>query len=166
MTKRFMVPPITKLYAVALLVLNPASCASRPPMQHHMMMMSDRATAFTQTMRRLWAEEVVLQRRFVESGSQVVRTRLLAKQDEIGAAIAPYHGAETADKVAALLKDFMITGAHADAVEIASRLHQPELASMLDRLASMKELAPAFDEGMMIADTMANAIIMRFPDRF
>jgi hypothetical protein len=165
MTRRFKNPPLTKLYAAALLVLNLIACVSKPPMHHHMMM-SERATAFTQTMRRLWAEEVILRRRFVESGSQEVRARLLAKQDEIAGAVAPYYGNDAAQRLAGLLKDFVTTGAHADAAQIASLLDQPPLASMLDQLLTIKELTPAFDQGLAIADAIANEIIMKFPDRF
>ena len=166
-----MVPPITKLYAVALLMLNLASCASRPPMQHHMMMMSDRATAFTQTMRRLWAEEVILRRRFVENRSPDVRTRLLAKQDEIANAVAPYYGADTATKFAELLEQRAVMTAddpHAreNSAAIAALLHLPTLAAMLDALLPMQELSPAFSQGLRIADEIANDIIKQYPQQF
>ena len=165
-----MIPPLTKLYAAALLVLNLIACGSKPPMHHHMMM-SERATAITQTMRRLWAEEVILRRRFVESGSLEVRSRLLAKQDEIAGAVAPYYGADTAKKFADLLERRAVMTAddpHApeNSAAIAALLHQPSLAAMLDALLPMQELTPAFNQGMMIADEIASNIIMQFPQQF
>jgi len=170
MTRRFMIPPVTRLYAAALLVLNLIACASKPPMHHHMMM-SERATAFTQTMRRLWAEEVILRRRFVESGSQEVRARLLAKQDEIANAVAPYYGADTAKKFADLLERRALMTAndpHApeNSAAIAALLHLPSLAAMLDALLPIQELSPAFSQGLRIADEIANNIIKQYPQQF
>jgi hypothetical protein len=168
---RFMIPPLIKLYAAALLVLNLIACASKPAPMHHHMMMSERASAFTQTMRRLWAEEVILRRRFVESGSQDVRARLLAKQDEIANAVAPYYGADTAKKFADLLEQRAVMTAndpHApeNSAAIAALLHQPSLAAMLDALLPMQELTAAFNQGMMIADEIANNIINKFTQQF
>jgi len=166
-------PPNIKLYAAGLLLLNLLACASKPAMpemQHHMIM-SARAEAFTQTMRRLWAEEVILRRRYVSDGTQELRTRLLAKQEEISNAIAPYYGADAAQKLTDLLERRALMApddphARENSAAIAALLKIPTIAAMLDDLFPMKELSPAFNQGMAIADAFAHGIVMQFPDRF
>ena len=141
------------------------------PEMHHQMAMSERASAFTQNLRRLWAEDVILRRRFVENGSPDVRTRLLAKQEEIANAIAPYYGAEIAQKLTDLLKQRAVMAAndpHAqeNSAAIAALLHLPSLAAMLDALLPIQELSPAFSQGLRIADEIANDIIKQYPQQF
>lgn len=104
-----------------------------------------------QTLRRVWGETAVMMRRNATD-------RLQAKQDEFVNVIAPYYGNATADKIAVVLKRFMTTRAHADAVDAASLLKDPSIADMLDRLAAATTTETAFDAAMNIADAIANRI--------
>jgi hypothetical protein len=169
-----MVPPVTKLYAVALLLLNLGACASKPPaaeMHHDMMMMSPRADTFVRAIRNLWAEDVILMRLQLLSATngtgdpQQIAANLARKQDDIAAAIRPYYGDAVAQKLDELLKE---PRTHENSAAIAVLLKQPSLAALLDGLQSVdkKNLDASFTQAMAVADAMAHGIIMQFPDRF
>src|SRR5579862_9647669 len=101
MATRLMSPPIIKLYAAALLLLNLAACASKTamPEMHHEMVMSERADAFVRTMRNLWGEDVILMRLQVISAPngttgdpRQIAANLAKKQEDIADAVRPYYG--------------------------------------------------------------------------
>lgn len=62
-------------------------------------------------MRRLWTDHVAYTRLYIISATQrlpdtdATAKRLLKNQDDIGAAIKPYYGAEAGDRLAGLLKE-------------------------------------------------------------
>jgi hypothetical protein len=168
-----MSPPITKLYATVLLLLNLVACASKTsmPEMHHHMMMSERADAFVRTMRTLWGEDVILMRlqvTSVASGTgdpRQIAANLAKKQEEIADAVRPYYGDDVAQKLTELLEQ---PRTHENAAAIATLLKQPSLATLLDGLQSVdkKNLDASFGQAMAVADALANGIIMQFPDRF
>ena len=174
MATRLMSPPITKLYAAALLLLNLAACASKtamPEMHHHMMMMSERADAFARTMRNLWAEDVILMRLQVTSvpngtgDPRQIAANLAKKQEEIADAVRPYYGDAVAQTLTELLER---PRTHENAAAIATLLKLPSLAALLDSLQSVdkRNLDASFTQAMAVADAISNSIIMQFPDRF
>ena len=166
-------PPITKLYAAALLLLNLAACASKTavPEMHHHMMMSERADAFVRTMRNLWAEDVILMRLQVISAPngtgdpRQIAANLVKKQEEIADAVRPYYGDAVAQKLTELLEQ---PRTHENAAAIAALLKLPSLTALLDGLQSVdkKNLDASFNQAMAVADAIANGIVMQFPERF
>lgn len=72
--------------------------------------------AFQVAMHRLWEDHITWTRLYLVGaaenleGTDLVAARLLKNQEDIGAAIKPYYGAEAGDKLTALLKEH-ITGA-------------------------------------------------------
>ena len=70
-----------------------------------------RAAEVRSAMRKLWEDHITYTRNYIISAladlpdKDEVAKRLLANQDEIGAAIKPYYGDAAGDKLAALLRD-------------------------------------------------------------
>ena len=76
--------------------------------------------AFRDAMRKLWEDHIVWTRQFIvsagtQSGNlpdlQPTVDRLLANQDDIGVAIAPYYGADAGTQLTALLRTHILTAA-------------------------------------------------------
>jgi hypothetical protein len=80
----------------------PASTATANPERTHELRIA---------MRKLWEDHITWTRNYIVSAladlpdQDAVAKRLLANQDEIGAAIAPYYGDEAGKKLASLLRD-------------------------------------------------------------
>lgn len=74
-------------------------------------MKSDAAGELRAAMRKLWEDHITYTRNYIISAladlpdTDAVAQRLLKNQDEIGAAIVPYYGADAGKKLAALLRD-------------------------------------------------------------
>ena len=100
------------LLAVATLATATLSTAvqARPAVHPHTVGKQD-AQAFHDDMRKLWEDHVTWTRMFIvdfvaESPStQASAERLLANQDDIGGAVAPYYGDQAGAGLTALLKD-------------------------------------------------------------
>jgi phage terminase Nu1 subunit (DNA packaging protein) len=77
----------------------------------HITPAAPRADELRVAMRKLWEDHIVYTRNYIISAladlpdKDDVAKRLLANQDEIGAAIKPYYGAAAGDKLATLLRD-------------------------------------------------------------
>jgi hypothetical protein len=72
---------------------------------------ADRVHELRTAMRKLWEDHITYTRNYIISAladlpdQDAVAKRLLANQDEIGAAVKPYYGDEAGDKLASLLRD-------------------------------------------------------------
>lgn len=100
------------------------------------------------TMRKLWEDHITYTRNFIISAlgdlkdTDAVAQRLLANQDEIGKAIAPFYGNEAGKKVAALLHDHILIAA--DVVKAAKAGKKDELAAQQDKWTKNADDIAAF----------------------
>ncbi len=75
---------------------------------------SDPTGELRTTMRKLWEDHITYTRNYIVSAladlpdTDAVAGRLLKNQDEIGAAIVPYYGADVGKKLTALLRDHIV----------------------------------------------------------
>jgi hypothetical protein len=171
--------------------------------------------ALKQGMRDLWSDHVVWTRDYIiaaTAGSPSAQTaldRLMKNQEDLGAAIVPYYGAQAGSRLTALLKDHIriagevVTAAkagnqtqlqdadrrwHANADEIATFLsganshwRKADLLAMLnehltlttqeatarlksDWTADRTAFDRIYDQAMMMADQLAEGILMQFPE--
>ena len=76
--------------------------------------MDNSKTALAKAMRDLWADHVVWTRAYIIAAAsdspdaQAAANRLLANQDQIGAAIVPYYGQAAGTKLSGLLRDHIL----------------------------------------------------------
>jgi hypothetical protein len=81
---------------------------------HSGMSMDNSRTALGKAMRDLWADHVVWTRNYIIAATsdspdaQAAANRLLANQDQIGAAIVPYYGQAAGTKLSGLLRDHIL----------------------------------------------------------
>jgi len=135
-------------------------------------MMSERANAFTRSFRTLWGEYAVMIRQSIgaeRGGSADLRQlspRLDSKAEEIGNAVAPFYGTETANALTNLLKQ----REHLDARAIAELLKQPKLSPALNDFVAAErrhdDLNAILSQAFAVSDAISMDLEMRFPDRF
>jgi hypothetical protein len=109
-------------FALAFAACGNTEPAPAPPEEPHIMgnpnppttdatANAERTHELRLAMRKLWEDHITYTRNYIISAvadlpdQDAVAKRLLANQDEIGAAIVPYYGKEAGDKLAALLRD-------------------------------------------------------------
>jgi phage terminase Nu1 subunit (DNA packaging protein) len=89
----------------------PASQAAASNAKAHAVPAAPRVGELRVAMRKLWEDHIVYTRNYIISAladlpdKDDVAKRLLANQDDIGAAIKPYYGDAAGNKLAALLRD-------------------------------------------------------------
>ena len=103
------------LLLLAVMVATSLGCAARTyTPSHEASAPPDPRAALTNGMRKLWADHVVWTRQYIIAATndtadvQPTTDRLLKNQDEIGAAIAPYYGADAGRKLTDLLKQHIL----------------------------------------------------------
>ncbi|MCM3115974.1 glycosyltransferase [Neobacillus sp. MER 74] len=110
---------LTKKFTVLLLsmvLILPAISvqAAPPPPPNQQQTMSESAHQFKFNLRRLWMEHLIWTSRYIVSteanlpDKQVILTRLLRNQDEIGNAIKPFYGEAAGNKLAKMLREHIL----------------------------------------------------------
>lgn len=106
---------LVTLVAVATLALaGLTSAVQARPSTHHDTKTKQDAGAFHDDMRKLWEDHVTWTRMFIvdfvadSPATQTSAERLLANQDDIGEAVAPFYGEQAGSRLTALLKDHII----------------------------------------------------------
>lgn len=107
--------------------------AAAPKSATHMAPAAPRVGELRTAMRKLWEDHIVYTRNYIISAladlpdKDEVAKRLLANQDEIGAAIKPYYGDAAGNKLAALLRDHITIAT--EVVAAAKAGNQAQLAT-------------------------------------
>jgi hypothetical protein len=112
-------PILTLVLAIAGVMGTAAAAPAQPGVPHdaapaakaHAMPAAPRVGELRVAMRKLWEDHITYTRNYIISAladlpdKDEVAKRLLANQDEIGAAIKPYYGDAAGNKLAMLLRD-------------------------------------------------------------
>ena len=110
------------------------------------------AVEFRQSMRKLWETQLTYTRSYITSAlaelpdAEAASERLLLNQDEIGAALRPYYGADASQKLARLLREQIKLVI--DVVQAASSGDRETLALRLQKWA---------ENGIQIVDVLCEA---------
>src|SRR6478735_687882 len=119
-------------------------------------------------LRKLWSDHVIWTREYIVAAvagtpdAGDAATRLLANQEDIGAAVAGFYGQPAGDRLTELLKEHIMIAV--DLVAAAKTGDQTAFATHDARwTANIEEI---FTEIMVLADALYDGIVAQFPERF
>jgi len=101
-------------FTLGIFALCVVSCAAKAPVAQGP---SEKAVALHEAMDKLWVEHVAYTRLFIVDAAaglpeqDATTQRLLKNQDDIGAAVASYYGADAGAKLTTLLREHITTAA-------------------------------------------------------